>query len=744
MSLINSNDVEFSFQPSAKQFQLSTDGLRRILFGDLSLNFRMTRLSLKSDRIRPGLAVIDSGSITYPLRLCGMGSIKVLPMAEISGRIRASYVGNSVLLSYLNDCGENLFSPDNAASITVTSIPEIDKSVFFHNRSNEFQNFDCEGLWWSQAVFVNDCASELKHDWGMLACWKYSDGLIGGVVPVTIENVLGRLRGGSSGLSVIACTGSSEEYISEYPMALFSFGRTMDEVIDALWDSQYTLYPHFKFRKGGAPPEPFNKLGWCSWNAYGRDVNDEAIRKTIGNFHDNNVPVRYIIIDDGWLDVSIDDGKATSEGISASGLKSLLPDTSKFPFGMKDLVEYCNKNGIEAVGLWHALNGYWDGIARNSQLADDSKELVTTANAGRIIPSKTSGLYTEWYRQMRQWGISFVKIDNQGFHRRLLPYQCNIADYMANLQSTLNKAADENGMMMLYCMATHPEIYLNCRFDHLLRISNDFKPNDVFSARKHIVNNFYNSFWLSRIVWPDFDMFQSGDTYSATFARMLAISGSPIYITDKPGFVDMGIIRRLVLPDGTVPRYENLARPIESRFFENPYINKGVCIAVASVHNIVTCGVFNVQESGCACAGEIALKELGISDKCLVYSNASQFEPFVADAGATVHFALKNLDSDLISIAPIIDGFAVIGNTDYYAAPAVIEKIKTEGNVLNVFLKASGMVLAYYENESAIIQCGDKKLQMVEKVPMAGQYSRHDNILRICMPVNSLQICVRR
>lgn len=714
--------MNFEYNKSSSTFTLSDEGKVRVVFNDFELNFRMTRLSMLLGRIHPEEAVTTDKAINYPVKLWGMGSSKTIPLNEVSGQICATTMDNSLLLSYKNDFKEENFSPDQAVRIGISNLPGIRKSIFYHNRSNEFQNFDCEGLWWSQSVFVDDVSSDLSHDWGLLSCWQYDDGIVGGVLPITNNKVLGRLRGSKAeGLSIISCTGKSGEVIEDYPLALIAFSNSVDELINKLFADAKTLYSNIRFRNQDSLPKLFNSLGWCSWNAFGHDVTENDIKQSIDQFKKDNVPFRYIILDDGWSEIEKTESvRELEEGMTASTLKSYQPDREKFPNGLNPLIEYARKSGIESFGVWHALNGYWHGISPDAEMVAEHPDWFITAEDGKIIPAPNGKFYESWHNELKEAGVDFLKIDNQGFHRQCLPYTYNMPEYMAGIQNNLKTATEKNNFPVIHCMATHPETFFNCGHNQLLRISNDFKPDDSFGSRKHLVNNFYNCSWLSKIFWPDFDMFQTNDIYAEALARMLSISGAPIYTTDKPENINVEMLRRMALPSGKIPRYDDFAKVLSSRFFENPYAEGNILAVTVEKHGITTLGLFNTIETDQSCSGTISLKELGIKTDCFVYSDAGQFEPQIIKADSDINFSLENMKSDLITISPIKDGFALIGVTDYFAAPAVIETVTRKDNSINIYLKDKGMLVVYSETEPVSITCQGKKMKKTTRLLPSG------------------------
>ena len=68
-------------------------------------------------------------------------------------------------------------------------------------------------------------------------------------------------------------------------------------------------------------PEIFRYLGWCTWNAFYQEADEEKIREKAREFKEKRVPVRWILLDDGWLSAK------------GSRLYDFEPDKKKFPEG---------------------------------------------------------------------------------------------------------------------------------------------------------------------------------------------------------------------------------------------------------------------------------------------------------------------------------------------------------------------------------------------------------------------------
>jgi len=136
-------------------------------------------------------------------------------------------------------------------------------------------------------------------------------------------------------------------------------------------------------------PNALNYLGWCSWNACYHDVNEQIICDKLEEFKAKNVPIKWIIIDDGW---------SQFDGFK---LKSFKEDLGKFPSGLKCFIEKIKKNyNVESVGIWHAFTGYWYGFLEGSEIYNQQKDNLITTNSGWIIPGTK---YDNFYDFFNRW-----------------------------------------------------------------------------------------------------------------------------------------------------------------------------------------------------------------------------------------------------------------------------------------------------------------------------------------------------
>jgi len=158
---------------------------------------------------------------------------------------------------------------------------------------------------------------------------------------------------------------------------------------------------HWIVRLRNEKPEPsfLRKFGWCSWNALlTLDLSHENIVKIVKGLLEKNVPIRWVIVDDGW---QIEERRELP-GLAARVMKRLGTDEEKFPKGFRAMVEELKRLGIEKVGLWHTINIHWGGAHR--QVAEDlGAELFRVPWLGTYVPHYELEKALDFYTKLFSW-----------------------------------------------------------------------------------------------------------------------------------------------------------------------------------------------------------------------------------------------------------------------------------------------------------------------------------------------------
>lgn len=347
---------------------------------------------------------------------------------------------------------------------------------------------------------------------------------------------------------------------------------------------------HTPLKKDKEYPECLKGLGWCTWNAFYHDVTAEGIRSKLEEFRQKKVPIKWIIIDDGWSPVK--DFK----------LLSLYEDRSKFPEGLKSFIREIKENyGIEYVGVWHAFTGYWFGIAEDGELYRENPELFIKNPAGLILPSneeeKAYRFFSKWHVWLREQGVDFLKVDAQGNALEFSQHMPESHEAVQALHRALERSVKENfGGNMINCMGLGSlDMYFR-ETSAVVRNSDDFFPDRTHGFTEHILQNAYNAVFNDQLYYCDFDMWWTKHCSAKQSSVLRAISGGPIYISDKIGETDPDYLLPLLDQDGYIKRCDHAAKPMLDCLFSDP---RGKVLKLFNTYQgkYVTVG-FDLSEDG--------------------------------------------------------------------------------------------------------------------------------------------------
>ncbi len=289
-------------------------------------------------------------------------------------------------------------------------------------------------------------------------------------------------------------------------------------------------------------PEVLNKLGWCTWNAFMHDVSEEKIFTKLEEFKTKNIPVKWVLIDDGWSE---------TEGLF---LKSIYEDKTKFPNGLKNTISIMKSlYGIEKVGIWHSMTGYWFGI-------DFESENTILSWQNRKVPSGYE-FYSKWHRYLKEQGVDFLKVDTQGNLTEFLTNQKAALSLLRNIYEGLEKSASENFEFMINCMGMKSTNSFQHRSSVLMRNSDDFYPEKVDGFYNHAVDNIYNAIFQSEMFYCDYDMWWSKHFAAKQNAVLRFMSGGPVYLSDELGNSDDTYIKLFCDKNGIFKRPDTALRP---------------------------------------------------------------------------------------------------------------------------------------------------------------------------------------
>ncbi|KAF8599912.1 hypothetical protein BDV93DRAFT_525756 [Ceratobasidium sp. AG-I] len=332
-----------------------------------------------------------------------------------------------------------------------------------------------------------------------------------------------------------------------------------------------------------------NTLTYCTWNSLQPPTPTTAISAlgALEFFHAIGVRPATFLIDDAWQDV---------KSFRLQSFGSAAPFLDKFKTLGEAVKIAKEKYGVRNVGVWHTIQGYWQGV-EPAKFASRYK-LVKVTKDGYPGPAEPEGFeyhiphpdsilpfFKDYYSTLREAGVTFTKCDNMASIDQIASaVEVSFTDSGGEVIGTavdvptLRKAYVHAVMVaarehfgaenIIWCMGMTPRILLgNVGLSgggakRVVRNSDDYYPNEPDSHRYHIFTNVINALLLNNLdVQPDLDMFQTHPYVSpegevlnnptglsqASFHASFRVFGTgPVTITDVPLKSNSQILRKIV------------------------------------------------------------------------------------------------------------------------------------------------------------------------------------------------------
>ena len=476
-------------------------------------------------------------------------------------------------------------------------------------------------------------------------------------------------------------------------------------------------------------PTFLDEFGWCTWDAFYQEVSAEKVIHGLKTFADGGVPVRMVILDDGWL--------SNRTGPTGDARLTGFQANERFPQGLAPLVHACRMDlGISTFIVWHAMGGYWAGCDTQSlreygirSLSRDYPpgilEQGPTINAswggqaGVIPPESVHRFYQDFHRFLREQGVDGVKVDNQGSLLGLGQTFGGGVHMTRVYHEALEGAAQTHFRgNVINCMASFNETYYSLLNSNLTRTFTDFWPNDPASHGLHLFANAAVTLWYGQFTYPDWDMFQSGHAMGAYHAAARAVGGCPVYVSDKPEGHDFDVLRKLVLPDGAILRCSDVGRPTRDCIFVEPtkqdvlykVFNRN---AVGGIVGAFHCRYGSAETpanpvSGAVCPADVeGLK----GTRFAVYAHHGRTLR-IMDRQEVWPVTLEQLTCELFTISPIVGDIAAIGATGMFNSGGAITSWRLLPCGAQEFgIRAVGEVLLYCKAQPKAVKLDGEAIE---------------------------------
>jgi raffinose synthase len=679
--------------------------MRRLINGFILLFIiSSSQAQISFEKSEMSLAIIDGKA----QRLTG--GIGIIG-ARQGGTIKTSIKNDVALLDLIvaDTIGVNQF-----AGVFFNNIPQLKQGVTIW-RYKPWNS-------WTKPIAITDATK--MQDWDVqFFYWQYNDGLYGAAVPLSgngFRTTLGSEanKWGSKAVSY------AKHKSKEIPSMALAFGKEPYELFSRIYKTALEAMgkSENEFSKK-ILPEPLQYIGWCTWNSsnLGSDLNDEHIIQGVKTFTDNKFPLGWVLIDDGWFQNE------------HSQLQSLKPHPQKFPNGFRPLIQKLKTQyGVRYAGVWHAFDGYWNGIDPNSPLGKEYKEQLFSWKQRERVDDPNSPVvtyyfikpesdnlfrfYDRWHQYFKSEGFDFVKVDNQLVTERMAAGNYPIFDLSSKMHEALYRSVNKNfNGAIINCMNMTADAYLNFGTSATARSVEDYFPyekNENYNLQKgnaaaHLLQAIYNSIYFSQMVFTDYDMFQSHNPNAVMHALARTLNNGPIYLTDKPGEQDFNILSRIVYSDGRSIRSETSLLPSADCLFQLQETQ--VFKAFSKVGTTGLLALFNLADADKVTGSFKPTDVEGLKgDEFALYDYFSG-KLQLAKPDQSFDVSLNRMGYQLQYVVPIKNGFVAFGLIDKYNAPATILNETRNAKSVNIQLYEGGSFKAYSKMKPKKILVNNKE-----------------------------------
>ncbi|KAL2239069.1 stachyose synthase [Sesamum indicum] len=443
--------------------------------------------------------------------------------------------------------------------------------------------------------------------------------------------------------------------------------------------------------------------------------------------------------------------KGSSKGCASCSCKSEN-------FGMKAFTRDLRQNfkGLDDIYVWHALAGAWGGVrpgathlkskiqacklspGLDGTMTDLAVVKIIEGSIGLVDPDQADDFYDSMHSYLSKVGITGVKVDV--IH--MLEYvseeyggRVELAKaYYKGLSKSLSKNFKGTGLIssMQQC---NDFFLLGTEQISMGRVGDDFwfqdpngDPMGVYWLQGvHMIHCAYNSMWMGQFIQPDWDMFQSDHLCAKFHAGSRAICGGPVYVSDSLGGHDFDLLRKLVFPDGTIPKCIHFALPTRDCLFKNPLFDNKTILKIWNFNKYGgVIGAFNCQGagwdpkeqrikgysqcykplSGSVHASDLEwdqkkeANEMGKAEEYAVYLSEEEKLFLTKPDSDPISITLQPSTFEIFSFVPIKKigeavKFAPIGLTNLFNAGGTIQGVVYDESIAKIEVKGEGNFLAY-------------------------------------------------
>ncbi|PKA57941.1 putative galactinol--sucrose galactosyltransferase 6 [Apostasia shenzhenica] len=540
----------------------------------------------------------------------------------------------------------------------------------------------------------------------------------------------------------------------------------------------------FRLRGEKRLPGIVDCFGWCTWDAFYQEITQEGVETGLRSLIYGGAPPKFIIIDDGWQSVGSDSADSSSAPANTLLRLTGIKENSKFQSkenpsaGIESIVSIAKKKyGLKYVYVWHALAGYWGGVrptARGMEEYDSmiqfpkispgvienepwmKTDVLTLQGLGLMNPKTVHKFYDELHQYLAASGVDGVKVDVQSILETLGAGHGGRVElarhYHHALDASIAKNFPDNGCIA--CMSHHSDGLYCEKQTAVVRASDDFYPRDPISHTIHIASVAYNSVFLGEFMLPDWDMFHSLHPAGEYHASSRAISGGPVYVSDAPGKHNFELLRKLVLPDGSILRARLPGRPTVDCLFTDPTRDGKSLLKIWNMNKFTgVLGIYNCQGAAWSSSekknifhqhinsvalttnvrgsdvhliSEAAMEQNWNGD-CAFYCHGTG-EVIIVPGESALLVSLKTLEHEVFTVSPIRNSMQVLAPGFWFATLGLLDMYNGGGAI-------DGLTYEVLGDDAELLELDSTLVNDLNELPLQKAHSRSFEVGNVCLEV---------
>jgi raffinose synthase len=488
-------------------------------------------------------------------------------------------------------------------------------------------------------------------------------------------------------------------------------------------------------------PDFADAFGWCTWDAFYREVSAEKVKEGLSTFAAGGVEPRFLILDDGWQ--SYEQQPTGEERLTA------FEPNDRFGGDLAPTIRMARQDfKVRTFLVWHSMIGYWSGVDGAKLPGYGVRDVPRAygpgilrfspghncqwwgALAGLVSPGEIGRFFDDYHALLRSQGVDGVKVDNQAVLEALgTGIGGRIPLYRAYRKALEQSVRRHFSGRLINCMANAMETYYGSPDSTLMRTSIDFWPLKPETHGEHLRCNAQVGVWFGEFMRPDWDMFQSGHPMGAFHAAGRAVSGGPVYVSDRPGTHDFVLLRKLVLSDGSVLRADGVGRPTLDCLFSDVTRDPVLLKVFNTNRDCAVIGVFNANHHADEADRTLVTGDVGAGD--VPGLAGGEFAALSQRTGRVWRCALGDRtpvtlaegDWEIVSFAPVDRGFAALGLADKFnSTGAIAAKEWTVSGACAVSLRDGGEFVAWAGSRPSKVESGGSAIDFAHD-PATGRFS---------------------